>query len=52
MAGGEDADTGTNTVIRSNGETELLSGTATVTLAADDVVIIETPGGGGFGAKE
>ena len=51
MAGGEDADTGTNTVIRSNGETELLSGTATVTLAADDVVIIETPGGGGFGAK-
>ena len=52
MAGGEDADTGTNTVIRSNGETETLSGTATVTLAVDDVVIIETPGGGGFGAKD
>ena len=51
MAGGEDADTGTNTVIRSNGETEPLSGTATVTLAVDDVVIIETPGGGGFREK-
>ena len=52
MAGGEDAQTGTNTVIRSNGEAEPLSGTATVKLAADDIVIIETPGGGGFGAKK
>jgi len=51
MAGGEDAETGTNTVIRSNGEAEPLSGTATVVLAANDVVIIETPGGGGFGTK-
>jgi 5-oxoprolinase (ATP-hydrolysing) len=52
MAGGKDAQIGTNTVLRSDGEVESLSGTATIKLAVDDVVIIETPGGGGFGAKK
>jgi 5-oxoprolinase (ATP-hydrolysing) len=51
MDGGESAKTGTNTVIRNNGEPEKLSATVTVKLAAGDVIIIETPGGGGFGAK-
>ena len=50
--GGDAGKTGANTVIRSNGKTEELSGTATVKLVAGDMVVIETPGGGGFGAKE
>jgi 5-oxoprolinase (ATP-hydrolysing) len=52
MDGGESAKTGTNTVIRNNGKSEKLSATATVNLAAGDVIVIETPGGGGFGAKK
>jgi len=51
MNGGESAKTGTNTVIRNNGKTEKLSATATMNLATGDVIIIETPGGGGFGTK-
>jgi len=51
MDGGQSAKTGTNTVIRNNGKPEKLSATVTVKLAAGDVIIIETPGGGGFGAK-
>lgn len=52
MDGGDDGKTGINTVIRSNGKTEKLSGTATVKLVAGDVVVIETPGGGGFGSAK
>ncbi len=51
MNGGESAKTGTNTVIRNDGKTEKLSATATMNLATGDVIIIETPGGGGFGTK-
>ena len=52
MDGGKDGATGINTVIRNNGETEILSATATIKLAAGDMVVIETPGGGGFGADD
>jgi 5-oxoprolinase (ATP-hydrolysing) len=49
MDGGEDGKQGINTLIREDGTAERLPATATVKLAAGDVVVIETPGGGGFG---
>jgi 5-oxoprolinase (ATP-hydrolysing) len=52
MEGGANGATGINTIIRNNGKVEKLSATATVNLAAGDVIVIETPGGGGFGAKK
>jgi len=48
-AGGDCARTGRNTVQRANGDREVLSGTATVSLEPGDRLIIETPGGGGYG---
>ncbi len=51
MNGGESAETGINTVIRNDGKTDKLSATATMHLAIGDVIIIETPGGGGFGTR-
>jgi 5-oxoprolinase (ATP-hydrolysing) len=48
-AGGLPGATGRNSVIRANGEELSLSGTATISLEPGDVLIIETPGGGGFG---
>lgn len=50
MAGGGDAATGRNQVLRANGKIETLGATATVTLRKGDRLRIETPGGGGFGA--
>jgi len=44
--------TGVNTVIRSNGRVEMIPGCAEIEVHADDVVQIETPGGGGFGWGE
>jgi 5-oxoprolinase (ATP-hydrolysing) len=51
LAGGEDAKTGINRIIRADGSEETLSGTATVKLNKGDTVVIETPGGGGFGKR-
>jgi 5-oxoprolinase (ATP-hydrolysing) len=48
--GGQPGALGRNTVIRVDGTTETLPGTAVTRLAAGDVFVIETPGGGGFGA--
>ena len=49
MAGGGDAMTGRNTVVRNDGSSEELGATATVELNIGDKLIIETPGGGGYG---
>ena len=49
LAGGGDALTGATRVERSSGEVEVLDSTAGVTVAPGDVIVIETPGGGGFG---
>ncbi|AKH43997.1 5-oxoprolinase (ATP-hydrolyzing) [Altererythrobacter atlanticus] len=51
LAGGEDAGPGTNRVIRADGTAQELGPTATVTLETGDMLVIETPGGGGFGAN-
>ena len=49
MAGGEPGKTGVNVVIRSDGSSEPLSGTASCEVRPGDVMQISTPGGGGFG---
>ncbi len=51
LEGGADAKPGRNLVLRSDGSVEILGATATVEMSAGDTFIIETPGGGGFGAK-
>ena len=50
-AGGDDGMTGVNRIERVNGTIEQLGSTAEVQMASGDVFVIETPGGGGFGAK-
>ena len=49
LAGGDDALPGINRIERSSGELEVLPATASVTVKAGDVMVIETPGGGGYG---
>ncbi len=49
LAGGKPGALGRNTLIRSGGGTEQLPGQACFTAEAGDVLVIETPGGGGFG---
>ena len=49
MAGGDAGAVGCNRVIRANGDTEELSGTADVQMHLGDVFVIQTPGGGGYG---
>lgn len=48
-AGGEPGAVGVNRVERADGTAETLGATAEVEMAAGDVFVIETPGGGGFG---
>jgi 5-oxoprolinase (ATP-hydrolysing) len=50
VAGGAPGALGRNWVERLDGRREVLSGTARAEMAAGDVFVIETPGGGGFGA--
>ena len=49
IEGGGDAAAGVNRVVRANGREQLLGGTASVAMAAGDTIVIETPGGGGYG---
>jgi 5-oxoprolinase (ATP-hydrolysing) len=41
-----------NKVVRADGKEETLSATASAEMAAGDMFVIETPGGGGYGAME
>ena len=50
MAGGEAGGVGSARVERADGSIERLGSTATVAMRAGDVFVIETPGGGGYGA--
>ncbi len=52
MAGGGPGATGHNWVERADGTVVELGGTDTIEMAAGDVFVIETPGGGGYGAPE
>ncbi len=51
LAGGGDAKTGVNQIVRRDGTVETLSATASAEMAPGDMFVIETPGGGGFGAR-
>ena len=50
LAGGDDGQPGAARVERADGTIETLAACARVELAAGDAIVIETPGGGGFGA--
>jgi 5-oxoprolinase (ATP-hydrolysing) len=50
LAGGGDAAPGRNWVERADGSVEMLGATGSADLAAGDAFVIETPGGGGYGA--
>jgi 5-oxoprolinase (ATP-hydrolysing) len=52
MAGGEPGKTGRNSVLRTDGQVEVLEGADQTEMAAGDIFIIETPGGGGYGAPD
>ncbi|HCX66049.1 MAG TPA: 5-oxoprolinase, partial [Rhodobiaceae bacterium] len=49
LDGGDDGATGENEVRRADGEVKQLAGSATAELEPGDVVIVRTPGGGGYG---
>jgi 5-oxoprolinase (ATP-hydrolysing) len=49
MAGGEPGGRGRNTVIRAGGTVETLGHIGKTDMGVDDVFVIETPGGGGYG---
>ncbi|MCW4354957.1 hydantoinase B/oxoprolinase family protein [Hoyosella sp. YIM 151337] len=50
MAGGEAGALGENSVERADGTVEQLPGAGSTELSAGDVLVIKTPGGGGYGA--
>jgi len=52
LEGGEPGALGRNRVLRKDGRVEELGGADGAELAAGDVIMIETPGGGGFGKPE
>jgi 5-oxoprolinase (ATP-hydrolysing) len=49
LAGGGDGALGRNTLVRADGNVESLGATATVRVGPGDQILIETPGGGGYG---
>ncbi len=49
IAGGKEASPSEHYIIRSNGEIERLSSKSKVVLKRGDIVVINTPGGGGYG---
>ncbi|MEH6434144.1 hydantoinase B/oxoprolinase family protein [Massilia sp. DD77] len=51
MAGGEPGERGRNTVLRADGRVETLGHIGKTEMGVDDVFVIETPGGGGFGTR-
>jgi 5-oxoprolinase (ATP-hydrolysing) len=51
LTGGDAASPGRTTIIRKSGEEQILGPTDQAEMNVGDVIIIETPGGGGFGEK-
>ena len=52
VAGGCPGCTGNNYVIRADGSVEKLGSTDRTEMNINDIFVIETPGGGGFGVPE
>ncbi|MCS7146701.1 MAG: hydantoinase B/oxoprolinase family protein [Geminocystis sp.] len=51
LQGGGEGKPGVNYILFANGGKQILPPTATVNLHQDDIFVIETPGGGGFGSS-
>ncbi len=51
LEGGRSASKGRNRLLRSDGRTEDVAGTANLKLGPGDRLVIETPGGGGYGSS-
>ena len=51
VAGGQPGQTGRNSVVRASGEVEIMNSTDRTEMQANDVFVIETPGGGGYGVQ-
>ncbi len=49
LGGGGDGQRGRNSVIHRDGRIEEVPGKASLTLGPDEIIIVETPGGGGWG---
>ena len=52
LAGGNPGLTGSNSIERADGTVEQAGGALATEMAAGDVLIIMTPGGGGFGPPD
>jgi len=52
LAGGGDGAAGVNRVVRADGGEEVLTATDSAEMAAGDMFVIETPGGGGYGGAD
>jgi 5-oxoprolinase (ATP-hydrolysing) len=52
MGGGAAGQVGRNSVARADGTVELLDHIGSAQMQPDDVFVIETPGGGGFGRPD
>ena len=52
LAGGDSGKPGRNSVVRADGKVEALLGADRTEMAAGDIFVIETPGGGGWGRPE
>ena len=52
LAGGESGAPGRNSVVRTDGSVETLLGADRTEMNTGDIFVIETPGGGGWGAPE
>ena len=50
LAGGSDGGVGRNSVLRADGRVERLDHIGSTQMQPGDVFVVETPGGGGFGA--
>jgi len=50
LAGGASGATGRNAVVRADGNVQELPGCATLQVGPGDRLVVETPGGGGFGS--
>jgi N-methylhydantoinase B len=51
LHGGADGARGRNSVVHRDGSVEEVPGKASLTLAPDEIIVVETPGGGGWGDK-
>jgi 5-oxoprolinase (ATP-hydrolysing) len=51
MEGGQPGRVGRTTIVRAGGQVEELGSCAKVEVEPGDSIIVETPGGGGFGAQ-